>query len=392
VPLAPRRRAGPRRALHALVAAAGLLAGGLLAPGAGAISARGVKIVGGSVAAPGQFPWMVALVDPATPDAVNGQFCGGTVIAPRVVLTAAHCVYGSTPSQMEAVIGRTRLSQAADGQRLKVTRVVRHPDYDPKSTVNDVALIQLAQPATVTPVPLDGPADVGAEAPATEVLTSGWGTVAEGGENSSDDLRFVRLRIRSPQRCQALYGAGVSATKTVCAGSSRAGEDSCQGDSGGPLLRGEGDAMRLVGLVSFGSGCGRANVPGVYTRVAAFATFISQQSAVLNGDAAPPPVVPGAPVVRIGKVGCGPKTCTVNFRVSGRVPGGGIVLNVYRARYGTRKRVDRFVVARRISSTRFVAQTDLPFGRLTLYAIPVNQKLDDLDGDGDVVEISIYHG
>ncbi len=361
-----------------------------LSPGAGAVTGRSVKILGGSVAAPGQFPWMVALVDPRATNAADGNFCGGSLIAPRVVLTAGHCVYGSTASEMEAVVGRTRLSRGDDGQRIKVTRIVRHPDYDPRRLVNDVALLQLAEPANVTPIALDGPGDVGAEKPATPVIVSGWGTTAEGGQ-TSDDLRFVRLRVRSASACQALYD-DVSATKTVCAGSSRAGEDSCQGDSGGPLTRGVDTSARQIGIVSFGEGCGRQGVPGVYTRVAAFRDFISQQAAILNGDAPVPPPVVNPPVVRIADVACGPTTCTTTFSVRNRPPAGGIVLNVVRARSKGRTPVDRFVFAKRISATKYVAQDNLPYGRLTLYAIPLNATQDDLDGDGDVEQISIVPG
>jgi secreted trypsin-like serine protease len=90
-----------------------LLVAGALSTGADAITGRQVKIIGGSVAAPGQFPWMVALVDPRARNAADGQFCGGTVIAPLVVLTAAHCVYGST--------ARWTRSSAARGSPRTVT-------------------------------------------------------------------------------------------------------------------------------------------------------------------------------------------------------------------------------------------------------------------------------
>jgi secreted trypsin-like serine protease len=373
-------------ALVALATAAAALA--LVSPGAGAVvTGRDVKILGGSIAAPGQFPWMVALVDPRAVNAADGQFCGGSLIAPRVVITAGHCVYGATADEMDAVVGRTRLSRGDDGQRIKVTRIVRHPGYDPTTLVNDVALLQLAEPATVTPLALDGPGDTGAEKPATPVTVSGWGTTAEGGDGS-DDLRFVRLRVRSASACQAIYD-DVSATRTVCAGSSRAGEDSCQGDSGGPLTRGADASARLVALVSYGAGCGRRGVPGVYTRVAAFSAFIAEQAAVLNGDAPAPAPVADPPVVRIADVACGPTTCTTTFSVRNRPPAGGIVLNVVRARSKGRKAVDRFVFAKRLSATRYVAQDNLPYGRLTLYAIPLNAAQDDLDGDGDVTQISI---
>src|SRR5437868_6381044 len=81
---------------------------------------RGVKILGGAVAAPGQFPWMAVLVDSRANRAINGAFCGGTLIAPRVVLTAAHCVEGTGPTELYVVLGRTRLSQDSDGERINV--------------------------------------------------------------------------------------------------------------------------------------------------------------------------------------------------------------------------------------------------------------------------------
>lgn len=380
-----------RRAVAATVIASATAAAGLFGTtGAGAITgSRDVKILGGSIAAPGQFPWMVALVDPRSANASNGEFCGGSLIAPKVVLTAAHCVAGTTASEIDAVVGRTRLSRSADGQRISVTRIVRHPDYDAKTQTDDVALLQLAEPAAVTPLALDGPGDAPAEKPSTLVTVAGWGATKEGG-NTSDDLRFVPLRIRSNAACENEFG-DVDGEATVCAGSTRAGEDSCQGDSGGPLFRGDGDTARQVGIVSYGAGCGRAGVPGVYTRVGGYAEFIAQQAALLNGDAIPPAADTSAPVVRVEDVTCGVAICTTTLSVAGRAPAGGIALNITRARYRQRKKVDRFVFAKRFTATRWVVKADLPYGLLTLYAIPLNKAQDDLDGDGDVAEISISH-
>jgi secreted trypsin-like serine protease len=366
----------------------------LLAPAlAGGVTTnndRGVKILGGGIAAPGQFPWMAAIMDSKATKAIDGTFCGGTVIAPRVVLTAAHCMEGTRPSEVNVVVGRTRLTQESDGQRIAVDRIVVDPDYNAKTTLNDVALIRLAQPTTVQPMPLAHPADDGLTQAGAHVLIMGWGATREGG-NISDELRFVRLTVRLHNPCDRLYG-NLHDNSQLCIGSSRAGEDSCQGDSGGPVIAGDGDAARLVGTVSFGEGCGRKGVPGVYTRVSHFAQFIDAQTAQLNGDAVPPKPPVNAPDVRIGKIDCATVYCDVTLRTTGRAPAGGIALNVVRRRTPGHKPVDTLVFAKQLSATRWIAHVNLPYGNLTLYAIPLTAAQDDLDGNGDVQRIQVYSG
>ena len=343
---------------------------------------REVKILGGAVAAPGQFPWMAALVDSQAERAVDGGFCGGTVIAPRVVLTAAHCVYGVRVGELDVVLGRTRLSQEDTGERISVTDIVIHPGYESQTAFRDAALLQLATPTSVQPAAIAHPADDALTDPGNRVLTSGWGATAEGG-SMSDELRFVRLTARSEPYCDRVY-EDIDGKSQLCIGSKRAGEDSCQGDSGGPVVAGEGAALRLVGLVSFGYGCGRKDIPGVYTRVSFYSSWIDEQTAVLNGDVIPPAPPVNPPVVRIGAVRCEAIYCNVILRTTGRAPAGGIVLNYVRRRSKGRKPVDDFVFAKQISATRWKARANLPFGNVTLYAIPFNADMSDLDGDGDV--------
>jgi trypsin len=374
---------------RALLAA---LAGLLLLPSAsGAVTAKGgrdVKILGGAVAAPGQFPWMVALMDSGAKRAIDGAYCGGTVIAPRVVLTAAHCVYGTRASEMDVVAGRTVLSQDDAGERIRVQKIVRYPDYDPQATSGDAALLQLSRATSATPLAIAHPADDGLTAAGSRVLTSGWGATQEGGA-LNDELLFVRLTMRSHGYCDRVYGP-IDDASQLCIGSKRAGEDSCQGDSGGPVIAGEGAAMRLVGLVSYGDGCGRKDIPGVYSRVSWFAKWIDEQTALLDGDVVPPPAPVNPPTVRIGGTSCGTVYCDVTLRTTGRAPEGGIVLNWVRRKSKGKKAIDDFVFAKQISPTRWRAHAPLPYGKLTLYAIPVNKALDDLDGDGDVLRIQIY--
>jgi secreted trypsin-like serine protease len=346
-----------------------------------------VKILGGAVAAPGQFPWIVSMIDAKAERAIDGAYCGGTVIAPRVVLTAAHCVQGVRPREMDVVIGRTRLSQDDVGERIPVVKIVDHPAYDAVTVRNDAALLQLERPTTAPPLAIARAADDGLTAPGARVITAGWGATSEGGE-ASDELLFVRLTSRSRGYCDRHYDAYHDPSQ-LCLGSSRAGEDSCQGDSGGPVTAGEDTALRLVGLVSYGNGCGRKGVPGVYTRVSRFAQWIDQNTAALNGDAPPPAPPADPPVVRIGKVACEAIYCNVFLRTTGRAPAGGIALNYVRRRSKGRKPVDEIVFATQLSANRWKARANLPYGRVTLYAIPLSSTMDDLDGQGDVERYDI---
>lgn len=371
---------------------AGLAALLLLPASAGAVTKgdRDVKILGGAVAAPGQFPWMASLVDAKAERAILGAYCGGTVIAPRVVLTAAHCVQGTRPGEMDVVIGRTRLSQDDVGERIPVVKILSHPGYDNVTVRNDAALLQLERPTTAEPLAIAHPADDGLTTPGARVITAGWGTTSEGGE-ASDELLFVRLTARSRSYCDREYD-DFDGPSQLCIGSARAGVDSCQGDSGGPVIAGEDAALRLVGLVSYGNGCGREGVPGVYTRVSRFSAWIDENTAALNGDAIPPAPLVDPPVVRIARVACEEIYCNVFLRTTGRPPAGGIALNYVRRRSRGRKPVDDVVVATQLSATRWKARANLPFGLVTLYAIPLTAAMDDLDGEGDVERYRITSG
>jgi secreted trypsin-like serine protease len=373
-----------------LVGLAGLV---LLPACAGAVASKGnrdVKILGGAIAAPGQFPWIAGLMDAEAERAIYGVFCGGTVIAPRVVLTAAHCVEGVQPGEIDVVVGRTRLTQDDEGERIDVQKIVVYPSYDNRSVFGDLAIIQLAAPTSVVPLPIAHPADDGLTAPGIGVMTLGWGATEEGG-SISDELRFVRLTMRSHGYCDRVYGE-IDDASQLCIGSKRAGEDSCQGDSGGPVISGEDPGTRLVGLVSYGQGCGHKGVPGVYTRVSRYAQWIDDRTAALNGGAIPPAPPINPPVVRIGKITCAEIYCDVYLRTTGRPPAGGIALNVVRRKSKGRKAVDEIVFAKQASEVRWRAHVNLPYGNLTLYAIPLTATMDDLDGDGDVQRIRVFSG
>nr|XP_054509970.1 LOW QUALITY PROTEIN: prostasin [Agelaius phoeniceus] len=245
------------------------------------------RVVGGRGGQEGQWPWTVSV-------AFRGRHvCGGALIAPAWVLTAAHCFPPENPlPEYRVTLGALQLlSPPADAQVRAVAWVARHPAYGGDDIAGDLALARLDPPASpsrlVRPVCL--PAGGVTFDPGMNCTVTGWGHVRTAVPlPPPKTLQQLEVPLLSQRHCRCLYalgtatatatapgdGLGTPAGDTICAGLPQGQRDACQGDSGGPLSCRLAGTWHLAGVVSWGDACGVPGRPGVYTGVSPHLSWI----------------------------------------------------------------------------------------------------------------------
>jgi len=243
------------------------------------VNARDPRIIGGTVATQGKWPWAVALGTYQEGDGFHVH-CGGTLINEDTVLTAAICTRAT-----HVRLGDHDVTNPVYAVFIRIDNMIPHPQYNSISQANDIAIGKLSRSVdynrNISPACL--PYSYGGQNLASLLVNPspiviGWGRTQPGGE-TSNVLRQANVPVVPQQECKnnyASFSTAVIDDTTICAG--RGVRDACQGDSGGPLLsrKLQGGRWAVVGVTSWGKGCAKENFPGVYTRVDKYVDWIRQ--------------------------------------------------------------------------------------------------------------------
>ncbi|XP_059611209.1 transmembrane protease serine 9-like [Phlebotomus argentipes] len=250
------------------------------------------RIVGGSPAKLGAWPWMTLMGYKDNLGDIEFK-CGGSIITQKHILSAAHCV---EPALAQVRVGEHDLDTDTETQHLDVPvdRAIAHPEYDKEDGHSDIAIVLLKElipfslRINAVCIPTEPPV-LTRDFEGSQPFVAGWGHTKEGGKSAAV-LQELQLPVLNNNECKERYKVVKKLVSekqfddgVFCAGKLEGGKDSCQGDSGGPLmmpiLSGRAFLYYQIGIISYGIGCARAATPGVYTRIPTYSKWIQEQIA-----------------------------------------------------------------------------------------------------------------
>lgn len=218
------------------------------------------NIVGGIDATIGEFPFFV--------HNDGTSLCGGSLIHPDIVLTAAHCEGASFQAGSFVYIGSNDRFPNSSAERIRIANTIKHFDFRRRTFESDIMLVKLAQPSKASTF-INVNSDPSLPAPGQSLTVIGMGRTSRAGP-PRNKLQKVQVNLVDRETCVRAYGNRLNDRTMLCA--SDIGKDACAGDSGGPLFQG----LTQHGIVSWGRGCANPDSPGVYTRLSTFSEWINE--------------------------------------------------------------------------------------------------------------------
>jgi len=292
-----RRWKSPR--LRQLLTASGLAAASLalLTPGLAQAASAQTSIIRGDVASIAEFPSLALIA--ASTGKNEGFACTGTVISPRVILTAAHCVEDldvgglTAPTAYKVATGRTTPSEDEGGNVLGVSNTHVFPGFDPGTVRGDAALLILASPTSAPAISLAGAADAALYAGGAAVRLAGWGLTAPRAKSIPKSLRSTSAVVLSPTSCKKRtrsFSPAYSGAMEMCTTDPPDyANGGCFGDSGGPAIAQRADGSPVqIGIVSTGAPECNTKLPNVFTRADLVSTWASEWVAATESGTPPP--------------------------------------------------------------------------------------------------------
>jgi hypothetical protein len=244
-------------------------------------------VIGGSVAAEGSFPWMAYI---AFESEEAGERCSGTVVAPRLVLTAGHCAESTEtgsinePSTYRVVTGNADWADEADRQVLDVSKVIVYPDFNRNSLTDDAALLELSTPTTAPAIGLA--TNLGGMPAGTAAIIAGWGTTFYEQEYATERLRWAETAVQGPSYCNE-HAQPFDGQDELCVIDPPSySTGACHGDSGGPLLAEwpEGQGVVEIGITSHIYGECSTDEPSVFTRSDLVASWVKSWAERIHSE------------------------------------------------------------------------------------------------------------